>query len=41
MSKEEAWKEIESAFNTVCQQMCGFECSCEETLKQVKEVLYV
>ncbi len=41
MSKDEAWKQIESAFNTQCQQMCGFECSCNEMLKQVKEVLCV
>lgn len=41
MSKEQAWKEVESAFNTACQQMCGFECSCNEMLQQVKEALNV
>ena len=41
MSKEQAWREVETAFFTLCQQMCGFECSCNETLRQVREALYV
>ena len=41
MSKEEAWKQVCAAFNTVCQQMCGFNCTCDELLQEVKEALYV
>lgn len=41
MSKEDAWKEIESAFGTVHLQMCGLKCSCDETLQEVKEALNV
>jgi hypothetical protein len=41
MSKDEAWQEVESAFSTVHQQMCGYNCSCDDLLEQVKEALYV
>jgi hypothetical protein len=41
MSKDEAWEEIKGAFMTRCGEFCGWNCKCEETLKQVKEALYV
>lgn len=42
MSKDEAWKECESAFWTVCSDRCvQINCGCDEFIKQVKEALYV
>ena len=41
MSKEEAWKDIEGAYLSLCQEMCGLKCNCDTKLAQIKEALNV
>ncbi len=41
MSKEEAWKDIESAYWTLCQEFCVGKCHCEKRLTEIKEALSV
>lgn len=42
MTKDEAWKEVESSLRTVCSDRCvEFNCGCDKLIQQIKEVLYV
>jgi hypothetical protein len=41
MSKEQAWKELESAWSQRCSEFCVGMCSCGEDFSKIKEILYV
>ena len=41
MSKEEAWKDIEGAYETLCQEFCPANCRCDTKLAEIKEALNV
>jgi hypothetical protein len=42
MSKDEAWKECQSALRFICDDRCSkVDCGCEEFISQIREAIYV
>jgi len=41
MSKEKAWKKLESAWGQRCQEFCVGFCDCDEEFSKIKEILSV